>query len=100
MHLQHAECRRFLEHAPPRGGVEFVGAVFERERIGAIGAAERTAVRQLGKQAKRARCALRRCIHQSSINFLSASPPSIFDTSVMMRSRGALNVFVKSSTIS
>src|SRR2546423_7138595 len=100
MHLQHAECRRFLEHAPPRGGVEFVGAVFERERIGAIGAAERAAVRQLGKQAKRARRALRSCVHQTSISLFSTNPFNIAETSVMMRSRGALNVFARSSTIS
>ena len=34
-------------------GIEFVAAPIERERIGAIGTAERTAVRQLGEKPKR-----------------------------------------------
>ena len=40
-----------------------IGAGFEREWVGAIGAAERAAVRQLGEQAERAWRALRRGVH-------------------------------------
>ena len=65
------------------------------------GTAERTAVRQLGEQAERARSAL---FGVASIKLRSAScrrsPLSIAITSVMMRSRGALKVFARSSTIS
>ena len=55
MHLQHAEARRFAEHPRPGRGVEFVGARVERERIGAIGTAERTTMRQLGQAGRGAR---------------------------------------------
>src|SRR5262249_1370103 len=45
--------RRLGEHPDPGRGVELVLATVERDRVGAIGATERTAVRQLGKQAER-----------------------------------------------
>src|SRR4051812_43250072 len=100
MRLQHAEGGRLFKHARPGGGVEFAGAPFERKRIGAIRTAERAAVRQLGEQPERARCALRGGIHQTSINLFSTSPLIIVVTSVMIRSRGALKVFARSSTMS
>ena len=53
MHLQHAERRRFVEDARPGRGIEFVRARIERDRIGAIRAAERATVRQLGQEAER-----------------------------------------------
>src|SRR5258708_40269040 len=67
MHLQHAERGRLVEYARPCGGVELVGAPFKRDRIGAIGAAERTAVRELGEQAERTRRALYGCVHHFSL---------------------------------
>ena len=91
MHLQHAESGRFAEHPRPGRGVEFIVALVERERIGAIGTAERAPVRQFGQQAERRR-QLRIGVttlfavdamvdvHNSS-NFLSARPPSSFTTS-------------------
>src|SRR5436305_3906293 len=100
MHLQHAERGRLAEYPRPRGGIEFVGPAFERKRIGAVRTAERAAVRQLGEHAERSRCALRGGIHQTSINLFSTSPPIIVVTSVMIRSRGALKVLARSSTIS
>src|SRR5215813_4043837 len=53
MHLQDAKPRRLAEDAHPGRGVELVLSRIEREWVGAIGAAERTAVGQLGEQAKR-----------------------------------------------
>ena len=53
MHLQHAEGRRFAEHAGPGGAVELVGARVERERVRAIGTPQGTAMRKLGEQAER-----------------------------------------------
>jgi hypothetical protein len=44
MHLQHAELRRFTKDAQPGRGVELVLPRIERERVRAIGAAERTAM--------------------------------------------------------
>src|SRR6202044_507028 len=100
MHLQHAERRGFGEHAGPGRGIELVVARIEYERVGAIGAAERTAVRQLGKQTERGMQThgpIRR--HHSSKSFLSASPRNMAVTSARMRSRGALKVLARSSTI-
>jgi hypothetical protein len=51
--LQDPERRGLTEHADPGRGVELVFARIERERVGAIGATERTAVGQLGEQAER-----------------------------------------------
>ena len=53
MYLQDAQRRRFAENARPGRGVELVLTPVERQRIGAIGTTERTAVRQLGKEAER-----------------------------------------------
>jgi hypothetical protein len=53
VHLQHAERRRLVHHADPGRRVELALARVERERVGAIGASERTAMRQLGEQAER-----------------------------------------------
>ena len=53
MYLQDAERRRLAEDAEPGGGIELVLPGVERDRVGTIGTAERTAVRQLGKEAER-----------------------------------------------
>jgi hypothetical protein len=53
MYLQDAKARRLAENAHPRGAVELVLSRVERERVGAIGTAERTAMGQLGEQAER-----------------------------------------------
>src|SRR6476660_6908895 len=53
MQLQDAELSRFAENAQPGRGVKLVFSRVERERIGAIGAAERTTVSQLGEEPKR-----------------------------------------------
>src|SRR5262249_19378427 len=53
MHLEDAKACRLAEDASPSRGVEFVLSRIERERVRAIGAAERTAVGQLGEQAER-----------------------------------------------
>src|SRR5262245_46748800 len=52
MHLQDAKPRGLAEDAHPGGGVELILSRIERERVGAIGAAERTAVSQLGEHAE------------------------------------------------
>ena len=51
MNVQDAECRRFVEHAQHRRRVHFGGALVEFERVRAVGAMERTAVRQLHQDA-------------------------------------------------
>jgi len=53
MHLEDAKACRLAEDASPSRGVEFVLSRIERERVRAIGAAERTAVAQFGEQAER-----------------------------------------------
>src|SRR5215831_19683290 len=53
VHLQDAELRRFAKDAQPGRGVELVLPCIERERIRAIGAAERTAMGQLGEEPER-----------------------------------------------
>ena len=53
MHLQDAKLRRFAENAHPGRGIELVLSRIERERVGAIGAAERTAMGQLGEKPQR-----------------------------------------------
>jgi len=52
MDLKYAERGRLAKHAPPRFGVELVIATIKRERIRAVWTAKRTAVCQLGQQAK------------------------------------------------
>ena len=64
-------------------GVELVGTALERERIGAVGTAERTAVRQLGEQAERARGFWRRCRVQASL-FPPSSCPALCRTSTSL----------------
>ena len=53
MHLQDTKPRRLVKDAHPGRGVELVLSRVERERVGTIRAAERTAVGQLGEQAER-----------------------------------------------
>jgi hypothetical protein len=53
MHLQNTQPRGLAEHAQPRCRIELVLSRIECERVGAIGAAERTAVGHLGEQAER-----------------------------------------------
>src|SRR6185295_18582829 len=50
MHPQNAEYRGLGEHPRPGLGVKFASSRVERERIGAIRTAQRTAVRKLGKE--------------------------------------------------
>ena len=96
MHVQHAERRGLGEHPRPGRGVEFVVARFQRQRIGAIGAAERTAVRQLGEQAERVRQAVRHDCHRySSRQLLLGQPAEQRGHIGSMRSRGALKVVGK-----
>ena len=52
MHLQNAECRGLGEHPRPGLCVKLASSRVERERIGAIRTAQRTAVRKLGKKAE------------------------------------------------
>ena len=53
MRMQNAKGRGLRKNAGPFRGVEFVGPRVKRERIGTIGAAERTAMRQLGEKRDR-----------------------------------------------
>src|SRR5713101_6927316 len=53
VHLQYTERRRLTKDARPGRGVELVISNVERQGIRAIGAAERTAVGELGEQAER-----------------------------------------------
>jgi hypothetical protein len=48
MHLQDAEARRLAEYARPGRSVELVLSRVECEWVGAIGAAERTAMGEFG----------------------------------------------------
>ena len=48
MHLQDAECRGLGEHPRPGLCVKLASSRVERERVGAIRTAQRTAVRKLG----------------------------------------------------
>ena len=75
MRLQYAEPGRLLEHARPGRGVEFVGARVECKRVRAVGAAKRTAVRQLGQQAERL---VQRCgtVSGHATTPAAACPPS------------------------
>src|ERR1700730_3660810 len=50
MHLQHAECRSFIEYPRPCRRIKLAPARIERQRVGAIRTAERTAVRQLSEE--------------------------------------------------
>jgi hypothetical protein len=52
MHLQHAKIRGLAEHTQPSRGVEFTLSCVKGQGIRAIGAAERTAMGQLGEEAK------------------------------------------------
>ncbi len=53
MHLQDAKLRRLVKHPRPCRGVKLVLSRVEREGVRAIGAAERTAMGQLGEEPKR-----------------------------------------------
>src|SRR5215211_4662001 len=115
VHLQHTERGCFAKDARPGGEVELVLARIERERIGAIGTAERAAMGQLGQQTQRARerriglrLRPRENVHQlcssdaiyyRSRSFLSARERNSTVTSARMRSRGAAKVAARSSTI-
>jgi hypothetical protein len=50
MYLQHAEYCGFPKNARPGRGVEFVVAPVERQRIRAVGTAERAAMRKFSKK--------------------------------------------------
>src|SRR5215471_11998305 len=106
MHLQYAQFRRFVKHPLPGRGVEFGAGARQLERVRAIGAAQRAAMRQLGQQ--RQRRFNPRATHQSRCRglttectvtlspggherstFLSTRSCSILTTSLAMISRGA-----------
>ena len=53
MHLQDAERRRLAQHPLPGSGVELGPGALERQRVRAIGAAQRAAMGQLGEQRQR-----------------------------------------------
>src|SRR5262245_43641211 len=107
VHLQHAQRRRLAEHPRPGGAVELGLPAVERQRVRAIGTAERTAVGQLGQQAERPMQdggAGRRhlantltldarptafLVYYNSSSRLSASPRSSVVTSLRIFSRGA-----------
>jgi hypothetical protein len=55
MNLQDAKSSRLAKDTRPGLGIEFVLRRIERQRIGAIRAPERAAMRQFGEQAKRCR---------------------------------------------
>ena len=63
MDLQNAERGRFPENPCPGRRIDLVVAPVERQRIRAVGTAERAAMRQFGKQAERALALHRRRGH-------------------------------------
>jgi hypothetical protein len=83
MHLQHAEPRRLGEDPRPSLRVELVGARIERQGIGAIRTAQRTAVRQLSQKAEGAK--------QSG-----TVPGHVEDSSIMAGCIPAIHVFLLS----
>src|SRR5206468_1295001 len=92
MHLQHPQCGSLGEYAPPCRGVEFVGALFEFERIGTIRAAQGTDMRQFGEQAERrldGRRRARRVVHSATLPLAERSASSA-RTSASMRARSPL----------
>src|ERR1700688_4101233 len=60
MDLQHADLGEFGEDLLPFLGGQFAAATLQLDRIGAIGALQRTAVRQLGEHRQRNAESLRR----------------------------------------
>ena len=48
--LQHAEAGRLAQHILPFRGSQLATGTLERQRVRAVGALQRTAVRQLGEQ--------------------------------------------------
>ena len=94
--LQHAEVCGLRQHVEPDFGRQLVGDAFQRQRVGAIGALQGTAMRQLGQQADRRRdargsfCSGRRLYAHTFTTPLSARSCSIEVTSARMRSFGAL----------
>ena len=95
--LQDAELGRLRQHVEPDLGRQLVGDALQRQRVGAVGALQRAAVRQLGQQADRRRrrrrprrcCAARLHVHAFTTP-LSASSCSMDVMSARMRSFGAL----------
>jgi hypothetical protein len=55
MDLQHAEACGLGEHARPGSGIELIRARIERQRIGAVGTAERAAMGELRQEPERGR---------------------------------------------
>ncbi len=53
VHLESAEIGHLVEDAPPGIGVELVSRAIELKRIGAVGALQRAAMRQLREEGKR-----------------------------------------------
>src|SRR5580704_4384122 len=98
MRMQNAEGRGLRKNLLPDLGAEFVLARIERERIGTIGAAERTAMRQFGEKRDRRGMFPWQGGHKSTIR-LAASSFSKARTSVSTLARSAENWAARSSTI-
>ena len=94
MQLQDAEIGCLRQHVEPYLGRQLAGGALQRQRIGAVGALQRAAVRQLGEQpdrepARRPRCpgAVRGRAHAVTTP-LSARSCSMGTMSARMRSTG------------
>ena len=94
MQLQHAERRRLVEHAKPGFGVQFAAGALQVQRVGAIGALQRAAMRQFGNQPQRRLGAF---AGQSRIAPRSARSCSRPATSRASTSRGASNRAARAS---
>ena len=93
MHLEHAKLGRFIQHPQPLRCRQFALRSLEFDRIGAIGALQRTAMRQFqqGRQGRRdgGRREGRLSAHAVSIRF-SIRPATISSTSRAISLRSAL----------
>ena len=83
VNLQHAECGGLAQHAFPGFRVEFARFAVELQRIGAIGALQRTAMGQLGEQSDRL------IEGHRTTKCLAARSPSISFTSATISERSA-----------
>ena len=98
MQLQDAEIGRLRQHVEPDFGRQLAGDALQRQRVGAVGALQRAAVRQLGQQADgRERAAAASGVGADAVAArhavttpLSARSCSMAMMSARMRSFGAL----------
>ena len=89
MHMQGAERGGLAEHALPRFGVDLGAGPFQRQRIGAIGAAERTAVSEFDQDADRRGGRRRDMGGHVSSTLLALRSPSMATTSFSITAGGA-----------